>query len=109
MSLKTKKSLKTKIKQTENSKQQEEIIAKKAPEIEPGLVSVALSTEELLTFANLMSITAKTFENLAMQAAKDNDNNAFTIMSARYKLSSFYATKLAESLKIPEPVSRDYH
>ncbi len=72
-------------------------------------MSVALTPEELITFANLMSVTAKTFENLAMQAAKDNDDNAFTILSARYKLSSFYATKLAETLKIPEPISRDYH
>lgn len=82
---------------------------KKAPEIEPGLVSLAFTPEDLRTFANLMSITAKTFEKLAMDAAQGNDEAAFTVLQARYRLSSVFADRLVDACKMPEPVSRDIH
>lgn len=72
-------------------------------------INVNLTTEELSTLANLMGVTAKVYENLAMQAAKDNDDSSFAILSARYKLSSMYANKLGDFCKIPEPYSRDLH
>ncbi len=84
-------------------------VVKKAPEIEPGLVTLALSPEDLRTFANLMSITAKTYEKLAMDAAQGNDEAAFAVLQARHRLSSIFAERLVNACKMPEPVSRDIH
>lgn len=81
----------------------------KAPAIEPGLVSLAMTPEDLQTFANLMSITAKTYEKLAMEAAQINDEASFTVLQARYRLSRVFAERLVDACKVPEPISRDIH
>lgn len=80
-----------------------------APDIPLGLVSLAMSKEDMNTFANLMSICAKTFEQLALQAAQENDEASFGILQARHRLSSVFAEKLAEACRMPEPISRDFH
>lgn len=84
-------------------------VRKVAPPIPEGMVSIVMSHEDMRTFANLMSITAKTFDKLALQAAQENDEPSFTILHARHKLSSVFAEKLVEACKMPEPVSRDFH
>lgn len=94
------------LKKTQTTKTE---IPAKAAEIEPGLVNVAFSPEDLKTFANLMSITAKTYEKLAMDAAQGNDEAAFTVLQARYRLSSVFAERLLSAYKMPEPISRDIH
>lgn len=86
-----------------------EEVRKVAPEIPPGLVSIAMSKEDMQTFANLMSICAKTFEKLAMQAIQENDDATFNVLQARHRLSSLFAEKLVDACKMPEPVSRDFH
>lgn len=86
-----------------------EEMPKPAPAIEPGLIHVAFTPEDLRMLTNLMSITAKTFEQLALDAAKLNDEASFTVLQARYRLSSVFADRLVDACKMPEPVSRDMH
>ncbi len=93
---------------TETTKTKTEEI-NKAPEIEPGLINITFSPEDLRNFANLMSITAQTFENLALQAAQQNDEVTYQILAARHRMSSLYASKLAEHYQMGEPSSRDIH
>lgn len=84
-------------------------VRKVAPPMPEGMISIVMSHEDMRTFANLMSITAKTFDKLALEAAQQNDEASFTILSARHRLSSVFAEKLVEACKMPEPVSRDFH
>lgn len=86
-----------------------EEVRKVAPAIPPGLVSIAMSKEDMQTFANLMSICTKTFEKLAMQAIQENDDATFNVFQTRHRLSSLFAEKLVDACKMPEPVSRDFH
>jgi hypothetical protein len=80
-----------------------------APSVPPGLVSLAMSKSDMETFANLMSICAKTFEALALDAMQTNDEQKFSVLQARYKLSTMLAEKLIEACRMPEPISRDFH
>lgn len=82
---------------------------KVAPEIPPGLISVAMSREDLSAFANLMSICAKTFEGLAAHAAQQHDEANYSILLARYRLSTLFAERLLDACRMPEPISRDFH
>ena len=102
----TKKSLKKSAKKTKTQKAD---VRKVAPAVPEGMISVVMSFEDMRTFANLMSICAKTFHQLALEAAQANDEPSFTVLQARHKLSSVFAEKLIESCKMPEPVSRDFH
>lgn len=82
---------------------------KVAPPVPEGMLSLVMSKEDLQTFANLLSICAQTFEQLALKAANENDENAFTILQARHKLTSAFASKVVETCRMPEPISRDFH
>jgi hypothetical protein len=73
------------------------------------MVSIAMSKEDMSTFANLMSICAKTFEKLALDAAQVNDEASFAVLKARCQLSAAFADKLVEACRMPEPISRDIH
>jgi hypothetical protein len=73
------------------------------------LINVAFTVEELDTFANLLAISAQTYQQLAAYAAQNNDEQSFGIHSARQKLSRMLATRLSNSSKIGEPTSRDIH
>jgi hypothetical protein len=92
---------------TKKTKKVEEHIVKPAPNV--GAIEISFSKEELATFANLMSICAQTFENLAAQATKANESDAAIVLSARQKLSNMYAYKLLSSYGVGEPESRDVH
>lgn len=106
----TKKNLKKQLTTpTETKAATPEVVIPPAPTIEPGMLSIAISKPDLETFANLMSLCAKTFESLALKAAEDNDTSNFRILQARYQLSTAFAYKLVECLKMPEPESRDMH
>lgn len=87
----------------------EEVLPKPRQQLDPGMVSIAISESDLLTFANLMSIVTKTFESLAMEAATKDDAPTFKILQARWQLSNAFAIKLADCVKMPEPLSRDVH
>lgn len=102
---KTKKPLK---KSSEIATKTEEKHIKVQPVAE-GVITVAFSQEELTSLTHLMGVMAQTFESLAMQAAQLNDEATFTVLSARHKLSSAYATRLLQFLKLGEPSSRDVH
>lgn len=102
------KSTKKNSKQSKTKTKKEEI-HRVAPEIPPGLISLAMSRPDMETFANLMSIAARTFERLAMQAAQENDEAAFQMLQARQRLSHLFAEKLVEACRMPEPESRDMH
>jgi hypothetical protein len=99
-----KKTLKTK---SEKEPQQEQKVS--AGPIAQGMVSIVISEEDLVTFTNLMTICAKTFEQLAYKAADDNDTTSFKTLQARYQLSTVFANKLSDCIKMPEPVSREFH
>jgi hypothetical protein len=105
----TKKSSKNSTEEVKTTETKTEEVRKVAPNIPPGLVSIAMSHEDMQTFANLMSICAKTFEKLALDAAQTNDEASFAVLKARYQLSSAFAEKLVEACRMPEPISRDFH
>lgn len=84
-------------------------VRKVAPPMPEGMISIVMSHEDMRTFANLMSICAKTFDKLALDAAQQNDEPSFTVLQARHRLSSVFAEKLVEACKMPEPISRDFH
>jgi hypothetical protein len=96
-----------KAKKTKAIKKVEEHIIKPTPILDA--IEISFSKEELATFANLMSICAQTFENLAQQATKANEGDAALVLSARQKLSNMYAYKLLSSYSVGEPESRDVH
>lgn len=80
-----------------------------APNVKEGLITVAFAKDELSTLASLMAIAMQTFGELAKQAASENKDTAFAVLSAREKLSAMYASKLSDALTIGEPDSKDYH
>ena len=102
----TKKSLKKS--KTETKTEPVEPVPVKPP-VELGHVTISLSGPDLMTFANLMTICTETFEKLALKAAEENDDARFQQLKARYQLSTLFANKLYDCLKMPEPVSRDIH
>jgi hypothetical protein len=87
----------------------DEIKPKQAANIAPGMVSVVMTHTDLTTLSNLMTICAKTFEKLAIDAAQLNNSQDFNILNARYQLSADFAAKLANCVMMPEPISRDFH
>jgi hypothetical protein len=82
---------------------------KSSSTLESSFISFSLSKEELATLTNLLGVTAKTFESLALQAAQQNDEETYQIFSARHKLSNHFVSKLVDIFKMPEPISRDIH
>lgn len=101
----TKKSLKRLPKKTK--KTEKELLP--VPPVEEGYISISMAGTDLATFANLMTICARTFEELALKSAELNDAASFRTLQARQQLSVLFANKLHECLKMPEPVSRDLH
>jgi len=98
-----------KTKKTAVKKAKQEVERKVAPAIAPGLVSIAMLPADLTTLTNLMGICAKIFEEQAMLAAQANDEQRYTILSARQKLSSMFANRFVEFCNLGEPESRDMH
>lgn len=88
---------------------QPEIQRRAFPAVPEGLVSVSMLPSDLATLANLMSICAKNFEEQALIAAQQNNENNYAILAARQKLSAMFATRFVEFIKMPEPESRDIH
>jgi hypothetical protein len=84
-------------------------VAATVPTPEPGYVNVTMSPTDVATLANLLSVCSQTFERLANQAIKENDEVSFNILVARHKLSSAFAHKFLDSTKIGEPESRSLH
>lgn len=103
----TKKSSKKLVTKTEVKPVVEPV--KVAPTVPPGHITLAISNADLITFANLMTICTETFEKLALKAAEANDDATFQQLKARYQLSTLFANKLHDCLRVPEPVSRDIH
>lgn len=98
--------MKTKTKK--KSKPVEEVL-KSAPTVQVGTINLTMSKEELNTLINLMTISAKTFETLAIRAAQEDDKSSFDVFAARQKLSNLYVSRLVASMTIGEPDSREYH
>lgn len=92
-----------------SKKSKTEEVKKPAPPVPEGMVSIVMDKDDLKTFANLLSICSRTFEELAMQAAADQKEAEFTVLKARCQLSAMFANKLVEAVKMPEPISRDFH
>ncbi len=99
----TKKSSK---KSKSTKKTEEHKVAAPVPE---GMISLIMGPEDMKTFANLLSIASQTFEQLALQAAKENDETSFAVLQARGRLSAMFANKLVDACRMPEPISRDFH
>jgi hypothetical protein len=77
--------------------------------LEEVTTTVAFSHEELVAFANLLSVSAQMYHSLAVSALSQNDIKTSDILSARHKLSAILANKFAISQAIGEPISRDLH
>lgn len=103
---KTTKKLKTSVKK---AKPKPTLERKIAPPISEGLVSIAMLPSDLATLTNLMTICAQSFEEQALAAAQENNEQKYAILAARQKLSSMFASKFVEFCKMPEPQSRDLH
>lgn len=91
------------------TKKTEEVVRPPAPPIEPGLVTISMLPNELSTLTNLMSICAKIFEEQAMIAMRENQEERFAILAHRHKTISMFADRFVEFCKMPEPESRDMH
>ena len=82
---------------------------KVAPPISSGLVSVTMLPNDLVILTNLMSICAKIFEEQAIIAASNNDEQKYVILTARHKITTEFANRFVEFCKMGEPQSRDMH
>lgn len=100
---------KSKSSEAETKKTKTEEPVKQAPPISPGLISIAMLPNDLATLTNLMSICAKIFEEQALLALQEQDEQKFAILSARHKMSTMFADRLVEFCKVGEPESRDMH
>jgi hypothetical protein len=91
----------------------EEIPTAPAPltPVDPNMINVAFTQQELTLYANLMSISAQTWEQLAngAQVPQQQDEQSRNVLFARQKLAYLLALKLADSANIGEPTSRDVH
>lgn len=103
------KKMKTPTKKTESIPVNPLAEVKPAPPIDPGMVSVNFVETDLVALANLMTVVTKIFEQLALTAAEENEPTRFKILQARYQLSNAFATKFADCVRMPEPLSRDMH
>jgi plastocyanin domain-containing protein len=72
-------------------------------------INVTFTSEELVTFTNLLNMSSLTFKALANSAQQQNDEKTYEILSARQKLSAMLAFKLASFNDMGEPTSRDLH
>ncbi|MEM4726286.1 MAG: hypothetical protein QXG63_05040, partial [Nitrososphaerales archaeon] len=65
--------------QTEEEQQERSYYSSLIAFADTKVVNVALSKEELITLTSLLGLSAKTFENLALQAAQQNDEETFKV------------------------------
>ena len=79
------------------------------PYVDPGVITFGITEEDLRTLANLMSLTASTYEQMALEAVQANDNDGYTVFQTRAKVSAEFAAKFVSMYKMPEPISRDIH
>ena len=91
------------------AKKTKEVERQVQPPINTGLVSIAMLPSDLATLTNLMTICAKTFEEQAITAAQQNNEQMYAVLSARHKLSSMFADRFVEFCNMGEPESRDVH
>jgi hypothetical protein len=81
----------------------------KLPELTPGAVNVAFTSEELFSYAQLLNVMSQGLEQMALDAAKINDLKACDILTARSQLSAVLAGKLSSHYIMGESPSRDVH
>jgi len=79
------------------------------PELVPGAVNVAFTPDELSNYAQLLGIMSQGLEQMALDAEKLNDPQAFAILKARSQLSAVLANKLSAHYNMGESPSRDVH
>jgi hypothetical protein len=79
------------------------------PPLDPSIINVPFSRDELASMVNLIGVTAKTFEALALEAADQGDNTKFLTISARYQMLATFGIKLQQVLQIGEPTSPSVH
>jgi hypothetical protein len=73
------------------------------------MINIGMLPNDLATLTNLMVICAKSFEEQALIAAQQNDEQRYTVLSARHKLSAMFANRFTEFFNMGEPESRDMH
>lgn len=74
-----------------------------------NIIDVQFGKKDLAELVDLLSVSAQTYEMLAKEVLKDNNEKAFKVLSNRMKLSQDYAAKLALIHNMGETSSRELH
>ena len=101
LKLKNKKAKRLKVKKPE--------VMKELPAFVPGAVNIPFTPDELLDYAQLLSVMSQGLEQMALDAAKINNMEAVEILNARSQLSAVLAGKLSSHYVMGESPSRDVH
>lgn len=109
LKLKHKKAAKKKTNSRSRSSSNVPEVMKVLPEVVPGAVNIPFTPEELLNYAQLLSVMSQGLEQMALDAAKLNNNEAVDILTARSQLSAVLAGKLSSHYIIGESPSRSVH
>ena len=82
----------------------------KMPEtLAENVIDVQFGKKDLAELVNLLVISAQTFELLAKECLKENNEKGYDVLSSRMKLSQDYADKLATIHGMGETPSRELH
>lgn len=73
------------------------------------ITTVQLHEKDLKALIQLLNITQETYNKLADNAVKLNDENATTLWLTRAKLAFMFAERLNLYTDIPEPSSKEIH
>lgn len=79
------------------------------PPIDPGYISFSLSAKELETLVSLLSLSSKTYETLAEQSLKEQNDASYKEALLRAQYAAIFANRLSALSKMPEPTSRNIH
>jgi hypothetical protein len=78
-------------------------------QLDPNVINVPFSKDELANMINLIGISTRTFEALALAAADQGDNTKFLTLSTRYQMLATFGNKLQQVYQIGEPTSQSIH
>ena len=73
------------------------------------VIDVQFGAKDLADLINLLAVSAQTFELLAKECLKDNNEKAFDILCDRMKLSKDFVFKLSQLHNMGEITSRELH
>ena len=82
-------------------------LKKVTQEIANSIITVKLTDDELKSLIGILSLSMETFDMLAKESSKVQDDKGFAVWDARAKLLYAFAERLAQFYNIGEPNSSD--